>query len=443
MSNSKVFPLADNINNLVLVKKEEQPFEIPEGWNWVTIGSICTLINGFVFKPSDWTETGLPIIRIQNLNADNPNYRNFNYYQGEIDPKYIVNEGDLLFAWSGNIGTSFGSRIYSGPTGVLNQHIFKVHLKEFVIKEYFYYCIQSRIDAVHSNTHGGAGLVHITKGKLESIAFPLPPLNVQKRIVKRVESFFAKLDKVNELVLSSLDTFETRKFIILQKAFTGELSAKWREQHGVGMASWEKKLFSEICNIVRGGSPRPAGDPQYYGGNIPFLKVADITRNDGPFVSSAEHSIKEAGLKKTRMVEANTLLLTNSGATLGVPAISSFQTTFNDGIAAFLNLDKRSLKFFYYFWISKTSELRAINKGAAQPNLNTDIIGAVIINLPTIEEQQEIVRILDSLFESEKKAKELCDVIDKVDLMKKEILARAIRGELGTNDFTQESSLEL
>ena len=160
-------------------------------------------------------------------------------------------------------------------------------------------------------------------------------------------------------------------------------------------------------------------------------------------MNSTEYSIKEAGLKKTRMVDANTLLLTNSGATLGVPAICTFQTTFNDGIAAFLNLDKRSLKFLYYFFIGKTSELRGINKGAAQPNLNTEIIGSITLNLPSIPEQQEIVRILDILFEKEQKAKELCDVIDNIALMKKAILARAFRGELGTNDPSEESAVEL
>ena len=102
-----------------------------------------------------------------------------------------------------------------------------------------------------------------------------------------------------------------------------------------GWRAGKLKKYSEICNIVRGGSPRPAGSPEFYGGNIPFMKVADITRNVGPYVNSTEYTIKEAGLKKTRMVDKNTLLLTNSGATLGVPAICAFKTTFNDGIAAF------------------------------------------------------------------------------------------------------------
>ena len=284
----------------------------------------------------------------------------------------------------------------------------------------------------------------IRKTDLEKISFPLAPLAEQQRIVDRIESLFAKLDEAKEKAQAVVDSFETRKAAILHKAFTGELTAKWREEHGVGMESWEHHQFSDLCVIVRGGSPRPAGDPRYYDGNIPFMKVADITRNDSPYVSKVEYSIKEEGLKKTRMVEANTLLLTNSGATLGVPAITTIRTTFNDGIAAFIGLDIDSLLFYYYFWTSKTAFLRSINMGAAQPNLNTKLIGEVEIDVPQTAERVEIARVLNALLSKEQQAKEAAEaVLDQSDLMKKSILARAFRGELGTNDPSEESAVEL
>lgn len=161
------------------------------------------------------------------------------------------------------------------------------------------------------------------------------------------------------------------------------------------------------------------------------MKVADITRNASPFVTATESFIKEAGLKRTRVVEENTLLLTNSGATLGVPAICTFKTAFNDGIAAFLGLNPKSIKFYYYFWSSKTNELRTINKGAAQPNLNTKIIGNIMHKVPTIEEQQEIVGILDNFFEKEKYIVNMtyCSLQD-IKMLKKSILEKAFRGGL-------------
>lgn len=140
--------------------------------------------------------------------------------------------------------------------------------------------------------------------------------------------------------------------------------------------SWEWTTIGELCDVVRGGSPRPAGSKEFYDGPIPFLKVADLTHDEGIYVYMAQNSIKEAGLSKTRMIEADTLLLTNSGATLGVPKINTFPTTINDGIAAFLFLSNDIKLYVYWFLKSKTNSFRRIDQGAAQPNLNTDLIKA-------------------------------------------------------------------
>ncbi len=142
------------------------------------------------------------------------------------------------------------------------------------------------------------------------IKLDLPTLAEQQRIVNRIETMFAKLDQAQEKAQTVLDSFEPRKAAILHKAFTGELTANWRKENGVSYESWEEKTIGECCTVVRGGSPRPAGDPKYYDGTIPFMKVADITGNDSKYVCSTQFTIKEAGLHKTRMVEPDTLLLT-------------------------------------------------------------------------------------------------------------------------------------
>ena len=158
--------------------------------------------------------------------------------------------------------------------------------------------------------------------------------------------------------------------------------------------NWVWTTVDELCDVVRGGSPRPAGDEKYYNGAIPFLKVADLTKDDEIYVYKAEYTIKEAGLKKTRLVNEGTLLLTNSGATLGVPKITTFSTTFNDGIAAFLYINKEIQLYLYWFLKSKTDSFRKIDQGAAQPNLNTDLIKSIPIPLPPLTEQKRIIIIL-------------------------------------------------
>lgn len=161
---------------------------------------------------------------------------------------------------------------------------------------------------------------------------------------------------------------------------------------------WKVMKIKHLASVVRGGSPRPAGDPQYYEGNIPFMKVADITKDDNIFVNDCEYTIKEAGLSHTRMIEPHTLLLTNSGATLGVPKINTFKTTFNDGIAAFLDLDKSLDIYFAYYSLKARTKyfLDSASLGIGQPNLNTDIIGSTYLAIPPIEEQYDIIEFLNT-----------------------------------------------
>ena len=430
-----------------LVPDWEWPYKLPENWCWVKASAVARIYTGNSIsekiKADKYAgqQEGLLFIATKDIGFDNainyetdiriPDYPNF-----KIAPANTA----LLCIEGGSAGRK---------VGFVNREVcfgnkLCVFAAEKVNSKFIYYILQSQyfIQQFNNRKHGLIGGVSVND--LAEIGFPLSPLAEQQRIVDRIESLFAKLDEAKEKAQAVVDSFEARKAAILHKAFTGELTAKWREEHGVRMESWEHHQFSDLCAIVRGGSPRPAGDPRYYDGNIPFMKVADITRNDSPYVSKVEYSIKEEGLKKTRMVEANTLLLTNSGATLGVPAITTIRTTFNDGIAAFIGLDIDSLLFYYYFWTSKTAFLRSINMGAAQPNLNTKLIGEVEIDVPQTAERVEIARVLNALLSKEQQAKEAAEaVLDQIELMKKSILARAFRGELGTNDPSEESAVEL
>lgn len=417
-----------------LVPDWEWPYKLPGNWCWTYLTKAAECLDNFR-KPINATERA-------GRNGNVP-YYGATGQVGWIDD--FLTDEDLVLL--GEDGAPFldlikdKAYLITGKAWVNNHaHILRSLFGD-TGNRYLLHYLNSFNYAGYVN---GTTRLKLTRASMDTIPIPLPPLVEQQRIVDRIESLFAKLDEAKEKAQAVVDSFETRKAAILHKAFTGELTAKWREEHDVGMESWEHHQFSDLCAIVRGGSPRPAGDPRYYDGNIPFMKVADITRNDSPYVSKVEYSIKEEGLKKTRMVEANTLLLTNSGATLGVPAITTIRTTFNDGIAAFIGLDIDSLLFYYYFWTSKTAFLRSINMGAAQPNLNTKLIGEVEIDVPQTAERVEIARVLNALLSKEQQAKEAAEIVlNQIDLMKKSILARAFRGELGTNDPSEESAVEL
>ena len=166
--------------------------KIPTGWAWARVGDICDPINGRAFRPSEWKESGVPIVRIQNLKDPSAQY---NYFQGKIETKFHVEKGDLLFAWSGTPGTSFGAHIWSGPTGVLNQHIFNVRFNRSMISPaYLRDALNQNVAEYVRQAQGGVGLAHITKPRFSDSHIPIPPLPEQCRIVAEIEKQFTRLD---------------------------------------------------------------------------------------------------------------------------------------------------------------------------------------------------------------------------------------------------------
>jgi type I restriction enzyme S subunit len=166
--------------------------EPPLAWPTVQIGDALKLINGRAFKPTEWAKSGTPIVRIQNLN--NPGAP-FNYFQGELPSKFLLQNGELLFAWSGTPGTSFGAHIWRGGKAWLNQHIFKVLFDESQFdKKFLQLAINQNLAEYIRAAHGGAGLAHITKGKFEQSELPVPPLPKQREIVSNIDKQFTRLD---------------------------------------------------------------------------------------------------------------------------------------------------------------------------------------------------------------------------------------------------------
>lgn len=161
-----------------------------------SIGDLCDFFNGNGFRPPDWSASGLPIIRIQNLNGS----QNFNYFDGTPKPKWIVEPGDLLFAWAGVKGVSFGPTIWPGPRGVLNQHIFRVVPKKGIDRYWLYLALQVATRRIEANAHGfKASLVHVQKDDITNQVVDLPPLHEQRKIAEVLRTWGEGLDKLTSL----------------------------------------------------------------------------------------------------------------------------------------------------------------------------------------------------------------------------------------------------
>lgn len=173
-------------------------------WTYKKLGEVATYVNGYAFKPETWSEKGLPIIRIQNLNNANAA---FNYYEGELPEKYIVNKGDLLISWSASLGAYY----WEGDIAYLNQHIFKVVFdKSDIIKGFLKYAVEAKLEDMKRKVHG-ATMQHIVKKDFDNTIIPIPPLSIQRSIVSELDLLHSVIEKKQEQ-LRALDNLAQSLF---------------------------------------------------------------------------------------------------------------------------------------------------------------------------------------------------------------------------------------
>lgn len=279
-------------------------------------------------------------------------------------------------------------------------------------------------------------------------SIPLPPFAEQQRIVDRIESLFAKLDEAKEKAQAVVDSFETRKVAILHKAFTGELTAKWREEHGVGMESWEYKTFEAIVENMQNGLAKRKG---ISGTPCVVLRLANLT--DCGFNTDDLREIlldeKEQANYELRPNDVIMIRVNGSKDNVGKQYLITNQHhwAFCDHIIRIQYSNRLLPQYMIYFSRSKNYRIYVkenIVSSAGQNTISRKGMVGLVVPIPYLNEQFEIVHILDDLFSKEQQSKEAAEaILDQIDLMKKFILARAFRGELGTNDQTEESAVEL
>ena len=221
------------------------------------IKDICDLQNGRAFKPSDWGTAGLPIIRIQNLNDERAP---FNYYGGKYNLAQEVDNGDLLFSWSGTPGTSFGAFLWNRGKGVLNQHIFKVIPKVEVDKTYLMYALNGNISTIISKAHGGVGLQHITKKELDEIEIQMVSISRQKKIVEILEKI-SLLIFLRKQQLAKLDELIKARFVEM----FGDCKTNPK--------NWKTKALEKIANV---GSSKRVFVEELQDSGIPFYRGTEI-----------------------------------------------------------------------------------------------------------------------------------------------------------------------
>jgi len=411
-----------------LVPEDEQPYVIPENWVWTQLPRVCEYIRAGGDKPKNFSETkttanNIPVVA-NGINND-----------GIVGYTDVANEkkNTVTISGRGTIGFS-----------VLRDYPYYPIVRLLVIAPNRATLPQFLKLAFDNFLEEGVGssIPQLTVPMLKDKIIPLPPLPEQHRIVERIESLFEKLDRAKELVQTALDSFETRKAAILHKTFTGELTAKWREENGVGMESWEETtLEHHVSRLGDGihGTPQYNDDGNYYfinGNNLSGFSIE--IKPDTKRVNETEY------LKHRKELNNSTVLVSING-TLGKTAFYDGEPVMLGKSACYFNVLSSLDKHFIRYYLETKEYIDYANlsaTGSTIKNLSLKAMRNLPLQLPSLPEQQEIVRILDSLLEKEQRTHELCDIIEKIDMMKKAILALAFRGELGTNDPSEEKTVE-
>jgi type I restriction enzyme S subunit len=335
-------------------------------------------------------------------------------------------------------GATCGNIGYLTFDSTVNQSIIGIEPSTSYSPEFIFYFLSSQRHQILYHQSGGAQ-GGINKDDVKNLFISIPTLDEQIQIVQYLDG---KTDLIDKLISTKERKItllkEQRKSQINQVVTKGlnptiKMKDSGVEWIGEIPEGWGFVKVGHYTNVVRGGSPRPSGDPRFFNGDfIHWITVKEVTSKHGKYIVDTDTKLTEEGMRQSRVLESETLVLSNSGATLGVPGILKIRGCINDGVVSFLNISSLVVRdYLYYFWTTQTEILLEQQSGYGQPNLNIDIVSNIRFPLPSVKEQKEIVEFLDI------KLVEIDDLVQleqkKIDLLKEyrqSLISEVITGKI-------------
>lgn len=416
-----------------LIPNWDEPYKLPENWCWINLKSVLKHQSG---------NSKLIKGRLASEKKDGL----FDAYSASGQDVYTESyehEGDAIIvsAVGARCGKAF---LASGKwSAIANTHIIYSNDKLLDIR-YLYYVLNDESWWIKSGS--AQPFVVVNESLLKP--FALPPLSEQIRIIEYIETVFAKLDEAKEKAQEVVDGFETRKAAILHKAFSGELTSNWREKHYIVDNSWEQIKLGSVLREIKYGSSEKS-DYSYTG--IPVLRIPNI--GDMELVFDDLKFLRKNDCMPNEYLEENDILIIRSNGSKDLVGKCALvkdldqKYTYASFLIRLRVHDSVSASYVVWYLNSENARKQLFRKAKSSAgihNINSKEIADIDIMIPNISEQNAVVEILSDLIKKEKQAREAAEVvINQIDIIKKAILIRAFRGELGTNDPSDESASKL
>lgn len=400
--------------------------KFPKKWITIELNKVLKIQNGFAFKSSNFNSDGIgmPLIRIRDIK----NSTMETFYDGIILEDFIVTEGDLIIGMDGD----FNSNFWKGSPALLNQRVCRLIPDEnFILKKLLYYGLPNYLNKINENT-SSTTVKHLSSKSIGEIPFPLPPLAEQNRIVTKLDTLFAQLETIKASMAKIPVLLKEFRQQVLTQAVTGKLTEEWRK--GKELGEWNNVLLNDICSSITDGDHQ--APPQVNEG-IPFLVISNVSKGYFEFDKVSRFVPKEYynSLKDTRKPRKGDVLYTVTGS-YGIPLLVDFNKKFCfQRHIAILRPDVNKVSSNFLKIILQSDlilhQSHNVATGTAQLTVPLGGIKKFEIDLPILNEQQEIVSRVESLFaKADAIEQQYLSVKEKIDTLPQALLHKAFKGEL-------------
>lgn len=433
-----------------LVPEEEWPYEIPENWLWTKIGSLTDVIGGgtpSTSVPEYYNEGTIPWLSP----ADLSDYEDIYISQGaknittlglEKSSARLLPMGTVCLSSRAPIGYVV---ITQNPLST-NQGFKSFPPSPSFLPEYLYWYLKGNKPLLESRA-SGTTFLELSGRKAAEIELPLPPLPEQHRIVSQIESLFAKLDETAEEAQAVIDGYEDRKAAILHRAFTGELTEEWRVLNNYRYDQWTSRKLSECGSWIGGGTPSMSNPEYWEKGDLLWITSKDMKTNLIEDTLMHTNMLGVSNSSANYCDKPSLLFVMRSGILRRTLPISMVKKPFtvNQDIKA---LSPNDIDLDYLYYVCKAHEkamlVTCMKNGTTVESINSQMLMSFTVPIASKPEQHEIVRRLDTLLAAEAATKAAAEAtLTNITTLRQTILARAFRGELGTNDPNDEPAIEL